>query len=105
MSNNYDLIRGAILNKQQVFADYDGHPREMCPHVIGTKNSREQALFYQFGGSSSSGPIVPNSPQNWRCMPVDRLDNIRIVNGEWHTGDNHSRPQTCVDLIDVEADV
>ena len=35
--SNYDLIRNAILGKQQVFANYDGHPRELCPHAIGTK--------------------------------------------------------------------
>ncbi|WP_370555292.1 hypothetical protein [Edwardsiella tarda] len=101
MSKNYDLIREAILNQQQVFADYEGYPREMCPHVIGTKNGREQVLFYQFGGSSS-GPITPNSPKNWRCMPIERLDNVRIVDGNWYTGDNHSRAQTCIDSIDVE---
>jgi hypothetical protein len=56
MSNTYNAIRNAIANKQQVVATYKGHVREMCPHVIGTKNGREQALFYQFGGTSSSGP-------------------------------------------------
>lgn len=49
--SNYELIRNAILGKQQIFAVYDSHPRELCPHAIGTKNGRQQALFYQFGGS------------------------------------------------------
>ena len=55
----YDLIRQAIIEKKQVVAIYNGHQREMCPHVIGTKNGRQKALFYQFGGTSSSRPIVP----------------------------------------------
>ncbi len=29
-SVTYNLIRQAILNKQQVVATYDGHRREMC---------------------------------------------------------------------------
>jgi len=103
-SYEYDVVRNAILNKQQVVASYQGHIREMCPHVIGTKSGREQALFYQFGGSSSSGPIVPGSMKNWRCIPIDGLTGISAQNGEWHSGVNHSRPQTCVDDIDVEVD-
>lgn len=101
-SANYATIRTAILNKQQVVAIYQGHVREMCPHVIGTKGGREQALFYQFGGTSSSGPIIPNSPKNWRCIPVDGLSNITARPGAWHSEDNHSQAQTCVDDIDVE---
>ncbi|CQD42174.1 hypothetical protein [Yersinia mollaretii] len=98
----YQLIRSAIENKQQVIATYAGHRREMCPHAIGTKNGREQALFYQFGGQSSSGVIVPNSPANWRCIPIEGLTDVFVQNGTWHTGKNHSTAQTCVDRIDLE---
>jgi hypothetical protein len=101
-SANYTIVRNAILNKQQVVATYKDHIREMCPHVIGTKNGREQALFYQFGGTSSSGAIVPGAPQNWRCIPIEGLTNITVRVGDWHTGSNHTQPQTCVDDIDVE---
>ena len=101
-SANYATIRTAILNKQQVVATYQGHVREMCPHVIGTKGGREQALFYQFGGTSSSGSIIPKSPKNWRCIPIDGLSNITVRSGTWHSGGNHSQAQTCVDDIDVE---
>lgn len=103
MSNtNYTIIRNAILKKQQIIATYSGHVREMCPHVIGTKNGREQALFYQFGGTSSSGAIISDSPKNWRCIPIDGLSNVSAKTGTWHTGGNHSQDQTCVDDIDVE---
>jgi len=47
--NTYNVIRQAIIDKQQVIGNYDGHFREMRPHVIGTKNGRQQALFYQSG--------------------------------------------------------
>lgn len=40
-SENYTIIRNAILNKQQVIFVYQGHIREMCPHVIGTKEGKE----------------------------------------------------------------
>lgn len=103
-SANYKLIRNAIINKQQVIAVYNGYRREMCPHVIGTKNGREQALFYLYGGESSSGVIVLGSTKNWRCIPISGLQDIAVQEGKWHSGDNHSKPQTCVDNIDVEVE-
>lgn len=95
--STYETVRQAILNKQQVIATYDGHRREMCPHVIGTKDGVERTLVYQFGGTSSSG----NIPQ-WRCMDIDRLSNVSVRSGQWHTSGGHSKPQTCVDVVDVE---
>ena len=52
----YDLVRQAVLNKDIVVATYQGHRREMCPHVLGTKDRRRQGLFYQFGGTSFAIP-------------------------------------------------
>ena len=104
-SNAYDVVRNAIANKHIIVATYQDHVREMCPHVIGRKNGREQALFYQFGGTSSSGPIIPDALKNWRCIPIDGLSNVSSKPGEWCTAANHSRPQTCVDEIDLEVDL
>ena len=101
----YMLVRQAIINKDQVVASYNGHHREMSPHAIGKKNGREQALFYQFGGTSSSGLAAPGSGDNWRCIPIDGLSGVSTKEGPWHTAPNHSRPQTCVDEIDVEVTV
>jgi hypothetical protein len=94
----YSIVRQAILDKDQIVATYQGHRRELCPHVIGTKGGRRQALFFQFGGSSSSG-LPPGG--EWRCMPIDGLGDVTSRSGQWHTG-AHTRPQTCVDDVDVE---
>ena len=102
-SCTYDIIKQAIIKKQQVIATYNGHVREMCPHVIGTKKGKQQALFYQFGGTSSSGPLQPDgSSANWRCIPINGLSNVAVRAGEWHTAKDHSQQQTCVDIVDVE---
>lgn len=116
----YQIIRDAIINNRQVVATYHGFQREMCPHVIGIKRGRpatrgrggrpgkpatpdeEHALFYQFGGGSQSGLQPPGSPANWRCVRIAELTNVATRPGPWYTAPNHSRPQTCVDEIDVE---
>jgi len=93
----YDLIKQAIQGKKQIHASYKGYARQMCPHVIGWKNGKAHALFYQFGGQSSSGHFP-----GWRCLDLDDLTSISVVDGPWHTGHSHSQSQTCVDEVDVE---
>jgi hypothetical protein len=59
---------------------------------------------YQFGGSSSSGPITPGSPNNWRCLRVEELVNVRLRSGRWYSGPSHERPQRCIDVIDLDVE-
>ena len=104
MASNYDIIKEAILQKKQIHAYYNKHYRVMCPHVIGYKNGVPHALLYQFGGTSSSGLAPIGSGDNWRCIFVDKLTHLESKTGDWYTAPNHSRPQKCVDRIDVEVE-
>ena len=99
MPSNADLLVDAIRGKRQVTAYYDGYYREMCPHVIGWKRSAHHVLSFQFGGDSSRG--LPAGGE-WKCMNVDGLSNLTLRDGPWMTGPGHSRPQTCVDRVEVE---
>jgi len=103
MTENYKLIYNAIKNKKIVKAIYNNHPRVMCPHVIGTnKEGKKQALFFQFGGSSSRKGVINDGNAEWRCCAIEDLKNIQLEDGEWKTGESHSRPQTCVYEIDLK---
>lgn len=75
----------------------------MCPHIIGLKRGKIHGLFYQFGGESSSGNIVGGSPDNWRCIEIDKLENISLRNGSWHEAPL-DRDQTCIDQVDISID-
>lgn len=99
MTDDYNTIRTAILALKPIAFDYKGHRRLACPHVLGTKNGLEKLLTYQYGGGSSSG-LPPGG--EWRCLFLSDARNVEIIEGEWHSGANHSRPQTCVDEIDVQ---
>lgn len=92
------MVRQAIVERKRIHAIYDGHSRRMCPHVIGTRNGRARALFFQFGGSSNRG--LP-STGDWRCMLLERLTDISIHDGPWRTKP-FTQAQTCVDDIDIE---
>jgi hypothetical protein len=101
MSDSYELIRCAIAEKKQVVAIYGGYEREMCPHAIGIKNGRAQAIFLQFAGGSRKG-VPPEGA--WRCLAIEALSNVSVRDGAWHTASNHSQPNTCIDEVDLEVD-
>jgi hypothetical protein len=95
----YAIVRDAIRRRLQIVATYGGHSREMCPHAIGTKDGRPQALFFQFGGSSSKG-LPPGG--EWRCLPLARLSEVVAIDGAWHSAAGDGRAQTCIDQIDIQ---
>jgi hypothetical protein len=101
VSADYSLIRQAILDRSQVRATYQGRFREMCPHALGTKNGRQQALFFQFAGESNRG-LPPGG--DWRCLPLDGLTDVSLHEGPWHTDDRYDQTQSCIDEIDVALD-
>lgn len=101
--SNYQVIKEAILERKCVTCDYNGYRRKMTPHVLGLKRGKEQTLFYQYGGESSSG-LSPDPTKNWRCIPIDKIQNLTINGDAFQTAQNHSQTQTCVDEIDVEVD-
>lgn len=100
MEDAYALVRRAIEEKQQVHASYAGHQRRMCPHVLGTKEGRSRALFFQFAGGSHRG-LPPGG--DWRCLFLDALNGASIHAGTWHTR-AHSEPQRCVVDVDLEVE-
>jgi hypothetical protein len=99
-SRTYTLFRNAILAEQQVTCVYEGRPRELCPHIIGTNKSGEEAvLAWQFAGESSR-PL----PQ-WRCLKLANVSGARARDGRWHEGGLHRTTQTCIKNIDLDINV
>jgi hypothetical protein len=100
----YELLRYAAIRRQPVTAIYDGQPRLLCPHVGGWKEGRRNVLCYQFGGrSNSSKPLSAEGKGVWRCLTVERLSQVELQAGEWHT-ESRSVRQTCIDEIDFDID-
>jgi hypothetical protein len=59
---------------------------------------------YQFGGSSNSGlPTAFGRAGGWRCLAVERLNQVELRADTWHTEPRSPR-QTCIDEIDYDAD-
>ena len=107
MTNTYQIVRNAILGRQQVTAIYKRLPREMCPHILGwNEKGEEQALFYQFGGQSKHGLGPDGSSKNWRCIVLAELANVALRAGPWHTASLTGRTgkgSDCVHRVDITA--
>jgi hypothetical protein len=94
----------SIRQRHPITAMYNGCRRQLCPHRLGWNNDEERrVLCYQYGGDSVSGLDEPGARSNWRCLAVEKLSEVELMPGPWHTAPNHSRPQTCI--VRVEMDV
>ncbi len=98
-SATYNLFRRAILQRKQILCTYQAFYRETCPYTLGYRHGQEKALVFQFAGESSQR--LPPAGE-WRCFFLREVCDPVIRDGAWHGGGGHSRPQTCVDEIDVD---
>ena len=95
----YQVIRDAIVNKRIIKGTYQGHAREMCPHVLGrNKRHQEQALFYQFAGSSSSGLGAVGSPNNWLTHSTSVPSNYSPTASRACLAPRRSKPRPYIGL-------
>jgi hypothetical protein len=100
----YRLMWTAVASRRPISAVYKKRPRLFCPHRLGRNHAGEQrVLCYQYGGESESGLAPMGSPENWRCIAVEKLQVVELREDSWRTASNHSRPAHCI--VDVDIDV
>jgi hypothetical protein len=101
----YGLVWAAVANKRPMRAMYKDLPRLFCPHRLGRNQAgQRRVLCYQYGGKSESGLAPIGSPANWRCIVLEKLHSVELLEGSWKTAPNHSRPATCVVEADIDAE-
>jgi hypothetical protein len=101
----YRIVREAVTTRHPIAAVYHDRHRLLCPHRLGrNRDGQLRVLCYQFGGESESGLKPAGSPANWRCIALDKLSHVELLNGAWHTAPNHSRPASCIVDADVDAE-
>jgi hypothetical protein len=101
----YRLVWTAVASKQAISALYKDLPRLFCPHRLGRNRTKQlRVLCYQYGGESESGLAPIGSPENWRCVALEKLRKVELREDSWKTAPNHSRPATCVVEADIDAE-
>ena len=101
----YQLVWTAVAHRQPIEAGYQGRFRLFCPHRLGRNSEgRLRVLCYQYGGDSQSGLQPLGSPANWRCIVLEKLGRVKLLQDIWHTAPNNSRPASCVIDADIDAE-
>ena len=101
----YRLVYTAIAQRKPIGAIYNGRRRLFCPHRLGRNRADQvRVLCYQYGGESESGLAEAGSGENWRCIVLEKLRAVELLEGDWVTAPNHTRPATCVIEADIDAE-
>lgn len=59
-------------------------------------------LYYQFGGSSSSAkPRAPGGARVWRCLAMEKLSQVELRTGAWHTEPRSPRRTVLMRWISI----
>jgi hypothetical protein len=98
-SRVYTLFAQAMRRRQPIRCRYNGKTRELCPVILGHSGGEEKALTFQFGGESTTP--LPVSGE-WRCLFLSKVSDAELCKGAWRSGDSHTRPQACVDEVDLD---
>jgi len=95
----------AIVHRRPIAALYRGHRRLLCPHLLGwNRQQRLLVLCYQYGGESETGLKPAGARDNWRCLAVEHLTQVELLDDPWQTAENYSRPQRCIEELELDVD-
>jgi hypothetical protein len=101
----YRLVWTAIRQRQSIEATYQRRLRLFCPHRLGRNAAGQvRVVCYQYGGESQSGLQPVGSSANWRCVVLEKLSEVKLLEHAWRTAPNHSRPGSCVTQSDIDVD-
>jgi hypothetical protein len=98
--DTFTLLERSVRQREQVVATYNGRRREFCPHALGIKRGKRHVLGYQFAGE-----LGETRAEGWRCMDIDKLEDVTTRPGPWHSAPNIYNPQSCMDDVQLVVQV
>jgi hypothetical protein len=97
-SRTYELFAEAMAARRPVACIYQGHPRAICPIILGRSDGEEKALTWQFAGYGSKGAVRGQ----WKCLSLADVRDAEIIDGPWQSGRQHKQAQSCVKDVDLD---
>lgn len=99
---SWEVLARALSERRRVVACYHGHERLICPHALGFSKRRAKLLAYQCGGTTSTGPLPPETDRRWRCMFVDEIEHPAITEGAFESAGNYRAAALRLSMDHVE---
>jgi hypothetical protein len=97
-SRIYELFAASMAARRPVACMYQGHPRALCPIILGHTDGAEKALTWQFEGSGSKGAVRGQ----WKCLFLADVGSAEMIEGPWLSGGEHRQSQSCVKDVDLD---
>lgn len=98
-SMTYEFFALAMKERKQVHCTYRGHPRVVCPIILGHTKREEKALVFQIGGTSSHR-LPPRG--EWRCFHLGEVADVELIDGLWRAGSSHQSSQHSVEHVGLD---
>jgi hypothetical protein len=98
-SDTYIALALALESRSPLACRYGGHPRVICPIILGHREAEEMALVFQIAGRTSRGPL---REAQWKCLRVAGITDLALADAAWSSGRAHSEPQHCVTTVDYD---
>lgn len=76
----------------------------VLPVQAGPEQGRRTACCAMSSEESESGLQPAGSPANWRCVVLEKLSGVKLLDESWRTAPNHSRPSSCIAEADIDAE-
>jgi hypothetical protein len=78
----YEIVRQAVERRRPISAVCHNRRRLFCPHRLGrNKDGQLRVLCYQYDDESESELKPIGSADNWRCVALDKLRSVEVLNG------------------------
>ena len=88
--------------KRPIAAMYESRQRLLCPYILGrNKAGQLRLLGYQYGGASGSGLQRKDGRGDWRCLALEKLSGVRVLEAPWQTADTGTRRPNYIDRIEL----
>lgn len=68
--------------------------------LLGRTGLEERALVFQFGGTTSAGPVGP--PGAWKCLRLAEVEDASLRDGPWHASGEHFTAQSCMKMVEYD---
>jgi hypothetical protein len=101
----YQLVWTAVASKRPIEARYQGHPRYFVrTDWGGIGKGKCECCAISTAGKARADFSRRGSPANWRCLALEKLSCVRLLEDVWRTAPNHSRPASCLINADIDAE-
>src|SRR5215471_16395464 len=100
----YRLVWTAVRHRQTNRSHVPAKTAAILPASTWPESGRTTAFLLPVWWRESERTPSHGSRANWRCVALEKLSRVKLLQDAWHTAPNHSRPGSCVSKPDMDVE-